>query len=487
MTEPHQEHLWKEPRYVSHHVVRVWSDHDCSKLLVVLYFGDDVLGAVEEERHTRVYLTGDRVGWVKGKLETTERPPLALAFLDVGQGDACLITTPCGKRILVDGGENQLAARYLARRYWHETVASSQVVFDAVVVTHGDADHIAGLSTLVLEASEEPREGKGIRFATRRLFHNGLVKRPTTADGKKRPELEMLGDARQVAPRQWMITGLVEDPSTVDDTEQNKHFKRWRTAIETLRGRHPLEVARVDHTRGHLFDFIDSLKVEVLGPRTETLEDGSQALPYFGAGPGGAPSSSKAINGHSVTLRLTFGHARILLTGDLTEESSEALARLHATKDLDLEAEVLKVPHHGSEDFSLDFLKAVRATVSIISAGDEDAMRDHLHPRANVVGALGRSGRGDTPLIFVTNLAAFDKYAGRAFPAVETAKGEWVPKTDEGTFYARERTVFGIIHVRTDGEQLLVARRGASLSRREEYAFQLSATAEPRSIPVTVL
>ena len=37
-------------------------------------------------------------------------------FVDVQQGDGAVIETPKGKVILVDGGEKQLFARYLAGR-----------------------------------------------------------------------------------------------------------------------------------------------------------------------------------------------------------------------------------------------------------------------------------------------------------------------------------------------------------------------------------
>ncbi|MBK9031550.1 MAG: MBL fold metallo-hydrolase [Myxococcales bacterium] len=140
---------------------------------VVLYRGDeiDILGRQGE--WTQVGLGVGRSGWVR-RLKVRSTGLLELAFIDVGQGDACLITTPERRKVLIDGGENQLAARYLARRFGGGTV-----VFDAIVVTHGDADHFSGLSRLV-EAANEPRPEKRIRIETDRVFHNGLVKRPAS-------------------------------------------------------------------------------------------------------------------------------------------------------------------------------------------------------------------------------------------------------------------------------------------------------------------
>ena len=42
---------------------------------------------------------------------------LKVNFVDVQQGDGAVIESPDGKIILVDGGDNQLFARYLAARF----------------------------------------------------------------------------------------------------------------------------------------------------------------------------------------------------------------------------------------------------------------------------------------------------------------------------------------------------------------------------------
>ncbi len=66
---------------------------------------------------------------------------LEVAILDVGQGDAILVTTPNGARVLVDGGPSGLVlARELgeALPHWAHSL-------HAVVLTHPDADHVGGL------------------------------------------------------------------------------------------------------------------------------------------------------------------------------------------------------------------------------------------------------------------------------------------------------------------------------------------------------
>lgn len=65
---------------------------------------------------------------------------LSVTYLDVGQGDATLITTPEGVEVLIDGGRDGAVLRELAKnRSWFDRE------IDLVIATHPDSDHIGGL------------------------------------------------------------------------------------------------------------------------------------------------------------------------------------------------------------------------------------------------------------------------------------------------------------------------------------------------------
>lgn len=67
-----------------------------------------------------------------------------LTMLDVGQGDAFLLTTPAGRHVLIDGGPSGIAlARQLGAKlpHWKRDI-------DVVILSHPDADHLGGLPEL---------------------------------------------------------------------------------------------------------------------------------------------------------------------------------------------------------------------------------------------------------------------------------------------------------------------------------------------------
>jgi beta-lactamase superfamily II metal-dependent hydrolase len=417
---------------------------------------------------------------------------LKVNFVDVQQGDGAVIEAPDGKVILVDGGDNQMFARYLAGRFRGTSAAKPQNI-DCILVTHGDADHFSGLPE-ILKSETNTNLLKRLFIRPKRIYHNGLIKRPTRIDGRNVPERELLGPTKKTADGVF-ITGLERDLLKVDDAQMNQPFKEWKNTLVEYNKRSRLIFRRLQLGDTRSFEFFNegNLKIDVLGP-LPTIVDGKPALKFLGEPPKGprighesldlddAPfkgySASHTINGHSVVFRLSYGGFSYLFAGDLNDEASRFLTVEHNKNTLNLRSEVLKVPHHGSADFSGAFIQAVAPIVNVVSSGDENARKEYIHPRATLMGALGKWSRGQEPLIFVTELVAFFNVEGwsRSVDEVKARK--------EGDFFGFSRAAYGIVKTRTDGKRLFVYTDSGNVAMKEAYAYQLDAAGVPEPAAV---
>lgn len=491
----------------------------------VLVFGDKVEVLQEGSSTTPSQIRalelfdGTLVGTVRGKpFRSRDKGVLKFSMVNVQQGDGMVLETPPDahdqtKLVLIDGGDNKLFARHVAARYEHrKSSASRPLEVDLILISHGDADHFDGLNDIRRSETAPGLESeKRLFIHPTRVYHNGLVKAPASVD-----ELARLGRTVDMNGTP-MIVDLFDDPRQAATSAQNEPFKRWGATLTHWAQRGPIDIKRVAHgmDTDDLFGFMAPVTVEMQGPFTSKVTDNGQhkdALPFLhdppksalvhlqgdDAGSGGF-SDSHTINGHSVALRLTYGNVRFNLTGDLNQESMAILRqRLPLTE---LEAEIVKAPHHGSAEFDFAALKAMRPVVSLISSGDETASKEHIHPRATFVSALGKASRGDTGIVLCTELVAFftmradshqrekiaDFYKGDTASTV--TRGDLrqfydeSPRTKENSkklpsYFGFERTNFGIIHVRTDGERVLVFTHSGKKGMREAYRFTVDANHE---------
>jgi competence protein ComEC len=90
-------------------------------------------------------------------------------------------------------------------------------------------------------------------------------------------------------------------------------------------------------------------------------------------------------NNSSIVLRVHTAGRTLLLAGDVEVEAQEALVR----DGTDLRADVLKVAHHGSAYQAPEFLRAVGASVAVISVGADN---DYGHPSPLLLAELARLG-----------------------------------------------------------------------------------------------
>lgn len=261
---------------------------------------------------------------------------LHVDFLDVGQGDAALVTMPDGTTLLIDGAGRprydsrttdgaELTARaeffeFDSRsepyepdvRSVGEAVVSEYLwwrgldAVDYVLATHADADHIDGLCDVVRN------------FRVRAA----LVAR---------------------APN--------EDPE----------FARFAAAARES-GVPLYQIGAGDELK------FDRTTADVLWPHASS------------------DASLPSRNDDSIVLRLRFGLKKFLFTGDIERKAEAAL--LAAGEDL--RSDVVKVAHHGSRTSSSEsFVAATHASLAVISVGLDSPFG---HPHPNVVECWRTSG-----------------------------------------------------------------------------------------------
>lgn len=93
----------------------------------------------------------------------------------------------------------------------------------------------------------------------------------------------------------------------------------------------------------------------------------------------GTDASFEGNNG-SLVLRLLYGEAEILFTGDIESEAEGTIL----TENWDINADIMKIPHHGSRTSSTDeFLDRVNPKAAVISAGGM-----YGHPSLEIVDRL---------------------------------------------------------------------------------------------------
>lgn len=388
-------------------------------------------------------------GYLKERDFQAERI-LEVNFVDVGQGDGCHIATPDDKHFIIDAGQGDNMYRFLKWRFNLAKANTAPPPF-TVIVSHPDSDHYKGFGKIFDKTKDAMQQ-----FSINRIYHNGLVE--MSGDGP-----QALGKIVKDNGRSY-VTGLCDDDAAYK--KRAASGKRGMFVNTLNKSSAPKESLRLGdkpiYQNGNIV-------MEILGPVAEQV-NGEDALPVF-------RDKGKTKNGHSVVIKLTIGKVRLLLGGDLNTHSEyhllkkftgtdvaaikKDLARKNLTdaKRKSLEADLQKVVvkarqtlqvdiakscHHGSADFTSEFLKALNPIATVISSGDDEP---HVHPRPDTLGTIGKHSRGERSLIFSTELARSGK--------------EFIDLTKIKTEKKKERVVvvYGMINVRTDGERIILAQK----------------------------
>jgi competence protein ComEC len=268
--------------------------------------------------------------WLQQQPPPASGGELVVRILDVGpvNGDSILISSPTGKHVLIDAGDTTKGKAVV------EALKRNNIQqLDYFIVTHPHPDHMGGAAEVfkafkvlnVLDNGQEPSIPPELLPAK-----PPATKKPV----KKQP------------------------PSII------KFYEDYKSELEKSGAKH--EVTRP----GMKYDLGGGALLTILAPHE----------PFFTKEK--MRTGGNEPNANSIVARLDYGSFSMLLTGDAEDQTEHTLL----TKDLNLEAQILKVAHHGSKyATSRDFLNRVKPQIAIISCG---AWNRYGHPSQAVLDRL---------------------------------------------------------------------------------------------------
>ncbi|MBV1910458.1 MAG: MBL fold metallo-hydrolase [Kangiellaceae bacterium] len=459
-------------------------------------------------------------GWIK-KSEFSKQRALEVNFVDIGQGDGCHIVTPDDDIILIDAGVGSNMNRFLSWRYnlRHRNVKRASDfdankkektpwLIDHLVISHPDNDHYYGF----LDVFEN------LKLEVGKVYHNGIVERPAEV---KKPGLTYPDDLGGYAASdgEKYLWNLVDTSKKMKDLNK-AHPKTRKQYLSTMRAclkNSPTTTFKalsvdIDKLENQVFlgpfDEVNDVSLRVLGPVVEKVSHQGKTrkcLRRLG-------SEGVTKNGHSVILKLLYGNLSIMLGGDLNTESQDFLLQQYTSvgdetstlekkikktiakgnkatqKELTslavnnfkldviiaearatFECDVTKACHHGSSHFTDTFLQCVNAAATVISSGDNES---HSHPRPDALGAFGKHGRGDRPMIFSTELARSTREFTPIIKHFEALQSYLKQIEESSSKQERKRlqremeekqdrnvAVYGMITLRALGDKVIIAQK----------------------------
>jgi len=378
------------------------------KIINRLLMGTYVGITKEDGDYVKVQTAGPD-GWMR-KTDLTDNMGLKVFYLDVGQGDGVLIEI--GKlRILIDAGPGNNMSGYLTKwQYTYLLKAKIPVHIDYLFISHFDTDHYKGFIKIL--------ENQSFTFGT--IYHAGILKFAS----KDNPYNTGLGDV-VVKDKKKYLTKIFDNLLSTDETTPfNRYINLFMNAL--LKADLEKRVKKVSRLKAGDIPVNKTIegnnfKIEVLAPIVEKISN-KDAFIYWS-------DDGKTINGHSLVLKVTFGKRTFLFGGDLNTDAEEYLMEKNAGTN-PFEVDVAKACHHGSSDFTEEFMKRVNPFASVISSGDNEGFS---HPRADAIGCAGKYARGTRPLVYSTELAR----------SVDMRTG---------------KILFGMINLRCNGDEIYISQ-----------------------------
>lgn len=375
---------------------------------------------VEENDEWYKVKTAGPDGWMH-KDQLSDDMGLKIFYLDVGQGDGALIEAGDYK-ILIDAGPSDNMFNYLTKwQYKYLLDENKKIHIDYLIVSHFDQDHYKGFIKIL--------EHTGFTFG--QICHAGILK---FAAGNN-PYNTGLGDTIQKGAATY-LTKIFDNLLSVNEPAAfNRDVTAFMNALEKAKTENRVQKAkRLGNGDVVINKKIEgkTFKLEILAPFMEKVSN-KNVYVYW-------KDDGKTINGHSLVVKLSFGNRSFLFGGDLNTLSENYLMEKYGNAN-PFEVDVAKACHHGSSDFTEDFMALINPYASVISSGDNESFS---HPRADAVGCAGKYSKSKRPLVFSTELA-------------------------RSTDLKNKKILFGMINCRCNGEKVYMAQMKEASTNTDKW------------------
>ena len=327
---------------------------------VSLLFENQINLALGLEKIEKTEYDGTTAGDIRKKSVAGD---LNVHFVDVGQGDACIVELPDGKKMIIDGGEKDAKDALLG--YIDENITDKDgtkiTYFDYAILTHTDSDHCGSLDDVL---NKYPAKN----------FYRPNVK--CNYKDYVDPDASLLtSDCVSKG------TAAYKDVIAAASKGKNKFGDEYKV-------------------------YINSFELDPIVPDAKPGDDGYYSLSFYGPN----SNSYKDWNNYSPIMILEYEGIKIALTGDCEKEGEAEFAEKAKARegkfsvfDDNYSVDVIKAGHHGSRTSTGEaFVEAVTTaesrpnTLIVISCGLNNKYK---HPHTEKLEQFKKDGFQDKNIL----------------------------------------------------------------------------------------
>lgn len=327
---------------------------------VSLLFENQINLALGLEKIEKTEYDGTTAGDIRKKSVAGD---LNVHFVDVGQGDACIVELPDGKKMIIDGGEKDAKDALLG--YIDENITDKDgnkiTYFDYAILTHTDSDHCGSLDDVL---NKYPAKN----------FYRPNVK--CNYKDYVDPDASLLTSdcvSKGTAAYKAVIAAASKG--------KNKFGDEYKV-------------------------YINSFELDPIVPDAKPGDDGYYSLSFYGPN----SNSYKDWNNYSPIMILEYEGIKIALTGDCEKEGEAEFAEKAKARegkfsvfDDNYSVDVIKAGHHGSRTSTGEaFVEAVTTaesrpnTLIVISCGLNNKYK---HPHTEKLEQFKKDGFQDKNIL----------------------------------------------------------------------------------------